>query len=837
MLPALGQSPASASNYFMGHEEQEDQVAEIPHTVTCEEPKVHEDEKDPILDLEILKWEPFFNVFEITTAAVFHLISLYDALDKAQMHENFPLPAEAHYLFLNFITLFSCGRPDLKSIKTFSKRLEELLIENNRSSFFNAFKEHCNNICLVLTKRLPCHVMKTVGELKGISVVEEDFSKSVLFTIKQLFVIKKILIQLLDKSLKNDLVQENHSKYKEFRKNFLNKVVNGFDWERSIHIINRDIRIYIKNTFSNLKKIHLHLEQKKMDFFHFHYQQMALDLGPFILKRIEGHIEEVKALLDIELVCTSSEELAKQREAFRQGALVLDDQDVKRLRERISGDGSTFTHNELQKALYEYKKIQKENVGQAEESNAQEIKHQKFLSIFINNYIKKMRLNKNDIVKLKEEIKLMYDNACQLCDELNVLKAVMPFLGISLQITHTLAKSVYSEKEDAAGELWLSNDRAFSSSKISVVVKKEESKKSKKKKTNTSRFSSQLNTLMQSNLHGLKDAAYHLQVFAFSVDLFIAMQRKAIVPVYFHALLFRFIRNVSISADEMRASYSLETLSEKDQQFLQTIDLGWVFHRYPLKTAHQVFIKKELPLPLTLELLLMPEKISEEGLRAFVHSTVTFFGSITQCSYSELDKKIDQKKGSEKDKQDPFLKKALGSSLRTITYLRIQINENMKEEVDLRKLENWKEVELTLSLLHANLNCWVAYPEPSYLASHVDAILTLLQCLDEQIGIAHYDDMFNYRLYTHDLEFYRLPVEPTKEYEKVISYLNVGMGGQYPHRSKRQSDSAAHLRLEALNPSFQAKEKTTRTLVELVIKSVKMTKMRIMEDAETDLVS
>lgn len=553
--------------------------------------------------------------------------------------------------------------------------------------------------------------------------------------------------------------------------------------------------------------------------------------------------------------------------------------DLGRLLNKISSYGlSLDDHPEMADFV---KGFEISNAYKAREASVieQQEKHEgEVLRAIIRRHIKTEKLNKKQVGELHAAFGLIYRYAYRLCVELSLVESTLTFFDASLHfcsdMTCLMERPQLSEEEVDA--LWLLNDRALSSRPVKTRKKKAsetdqaplkekekspppslQKERSKEKEVPVDAapyFSSHIGILRQPlRLHFSssasqehkrdghlcrQDAWYHLQVFALSVDLYAEMKRTKQF-VHWQAILHRFIRGASVGLEETITSQALaletpikvnhdfvtgiqesvlwEGLSEEDRKFLEAINLGTVFHRYPHKTARRFFTQQGLSLPKALVWLLNPKKGSHRELDPFIHSTIASLESLTRQTYPMLHKTVDQNdavKGKQSCKKESvFLKKNLRSSLDSIASLSKQVEQFSKEASTERKSENWKEVMFILSSLQKQLNCWMAYPQPVYLASHVDMILTLLQFLDEQTGLALYDEKLDQRFFTHDLGFYGVALEEgeTPERQRVNAQLNIHTGGQYPHRylSSLSSEektavdpaSAVRLRLDALHIS------------------------------------
>lgn len=853
--------------------EEKEAAAKVKQEVVIGEKEADEEasqiERMSHLYFERIGFDPVLNELSFKEAAIFHLINLYHELEIAQKTCT-PLNSETHVFFLTLIVRLA-GNKSFNSqkkdaIQVFLGKLEAHL--KNKSEFFNNFKIKCFSIRSLL---LNFHFEdKKVGEIRKLKEDENPSSKNselLSFVIQRLFVVNRLLSKLMLKVKHDDLMRLSDSAcFPE---------VSG-----CISKIDNQVRIYRNVVVSHIRRMRQNLKRNRLDLFHLNATCLPKAPSTLLISQIRSNLQQLEGLLNFG-TCLSWEQLLRIKE--EEGSYEGIDGITEERRKAAVACAKAFAFYDFVPSAdgLTIKAVRKNNSTIDDANSLNEEIMGKVATSYFSTLTKYRDIAQNP-GEHYENYATAFRFSYRLSLHLALIKATVEFFDWSLQLCEKIAPLIEQPhlSEEEVDALWLLNDRALSSrsssrkerkkhteefdrslldeKEISSIPSQNEKEAEEEILQISPYFSSQMNVLRQPlrqmlrfwpsasqelKAEGrlcLQDAWYHTQILSISVDLYAEMKRINKID-HWRAVMHRFVRSSSIGLEGILTGIGLvsetsievnhdfvtgtqecgywEKLPEESRIFLEMLNMGTVFHRYPHTSARRFFIQNGRPLPKALEWLLIPKKASHRNLDPFIHAMVESLESFTGQSFPSLHKAVDQSESIsvEKDFEPAVvsLRKQLNSSLDTLSSLVSLTTQMSKEAQSERKAENWKDVAFLLSSLQKQLNCWTDHPQPAFLASHVDMILTLLQFLDEQTGLALCDEKLDQRFFTHDLAFYSaaLNEEETEERERITRQLNIHTGGQYPHRylssltpsEKKALDpsSAVRLRLDALLISQQ----------------------------------
>lgn len=355
-----------------------------------------------------------------------------------------------------------------------------------------------------------------------------------------------------------------------------------------------------------------------------------------------------------------------------------------------------------------------------------------------------------------------------------------------------------------------------------------------------------------------KDTAYHLQLLGSDIELVFALCSKALqhrVP----ALTYRLVRHISILTEQQLTTQLilqqpdkglqhshvevskdiglfkqlLEEYQEEMENFLDSIDGGTVFHRYPYSKS-TLCQSSNRPVPKTLSWLLQPKSCdTTKDLIPFLSSSYRFLELMTAQngqpahSHSQMitEEVAKRMKATDKPSNEvhPFsesLKKQLGASIAMINEL-IKLTESYVKSSQASATPSrtvtlaWQEINFHLVALREAVDLWIDFPQAKFLVSHGDQMWTHLQIIDEQSEMIFQFILTGKIVRDHNLRHYRdlRDSEETMQEKNLVDQLNADIGSHYPHfgQGVRKMDLraiplAVSWRLEAVELMQEADE-------------------------------
>lgn len=328
-------------------------------------------------------------------------------------------------------------------------------------------------------------------------------------------------------------------------------------------------------------------------------------------------------------------------------------------------------------------------------------------------------------------------------------------------------------------------------------------------------FGKQLENALKLEPHSRADIAfqnalYHLQVLGTTLDL-LNSAPSHLSPNAEQALRFRLARSSSLFFEQTVTALYLkdnptgslkhypisllekmnkwEKLPGSLKSYAQATNYGAVIPRYPHNVQSR-FQAHGTPEPLTLSSLLTPCPLSEVSLLA--RGPLEWIGYLlaerkrknnsVKKAQETISSFFKEQKVTPKEGQ-PVAFKQWEPLLKTIEEALAIL-----DHISATNQNNLKDIRFGLNGLKGEIELFMTHPEVAFLASHVDAILTRIQFVDELIQETLHPLIFDTEFRTHDLQDYRLlrHFQESPENDAALSAVNIGMWAQYPHTGMRK---------------------------------------------------
>lgn len=296
----------------------------------------------------------------------------------------------------------------------------------------------------------------------------------------------------------------------------------------------------------------------------------------------------------------------------------------------------------------------------------------------------------------------------------------------------------------------------------------------------------------------LRHTAYHISVLQSQVNL-LKQVPEVRLNEWLPLFVFMFTRSCSLITEQYISAfaclkvrhdtlshYHLELMQQcginKGIKLLSILNGGEIFHRYPHKCALRLEMQPE-----SLLWLIRSNACTPQDLIRLAHDTIDFIRQMlpenhrVSSTARALQESIHATANSSASEQPPI---DLVNARFKFSHCIDLVDKRIAKEQKPLLLAHWKDVKLLLRELVLSIDCLHAYPQTNTFLAQGDAILTLLQFLDEQIEEGLFLDTNGFLLGSHDLELYRQQRHhPIEEGERLLlNDLNIESGAHYLHR-------------------------------------------------------